>query len=336
MLRAILFLFFSTVALPSGTAAAADFSSVDSLPFFYQRTAYLENLLQAGAWWSNPALISSIDKTSLFASNTGLLGGKYDISSIRILFPAANVASAGPVTAGFGLTGTTTTEGRSFSGSNSGAQYGSNFKFARPSIEAGASWAPNFGGSIGTIFATGTEGYPSNSFSGLTQYYFFLGLGAGVLSPVLAKGVQLSFSTLSVRHFLVQPWWDNAAKAGLLVSVMNGTLRGAVEYAFSLDNRLLFLRDQDDISTYEVLRATVSIRFRSIAGLLLGFSKDAPHNLRDNRSTLHGGLELRPSDIYPYWGGAEAGLSTSTTRNNSVSLMFRFWVGYCFKKQEKK
>ena len=81
--------------------------AADSLPFFYQRTIYLENLLTEGDWWANPSRISPIDKTTIFTSNVGLLGGRYSISSVRIIFPLNPQLNAG-----LGITGTGISQGQ--------------------------------------------------------------------------------------------------------------------------------------------------------------------------------------------------------------------------------
>jgi hypothetical protein len=311
------------------TIARPDVSNMDSLPFFYQRTAYLENLFQPAAWWANPALISGINKTTLFTPNVGLLGGKYAISSIRIIVPVKNALNAG-----FGVTGSSTRERRGFSGSQSSGQLTSNYHFSRPSLEAGASLALPKAGTAGALMVTGTESIAQQIDSGLAQYYFFWGGGFGYLSPALLKTVQFSFSTMSICHFQAYAWWDNEAKAGIVVNVKQGLVLGSAEYAYSLDSRGGFW---DSVNNYEVIKADVSIRFRAIAGLLLGFSSDT-RNFRDNGSTFHTGVELRRSELYPYWGGYEIGVSPFSSRlessNSRISLIHHFWVGYSFIKKQ--
>jgi hypothetical protein len=309
--------------------ASAVPSNIDSMYYFYERTVYLEDLTQQGAWWSNPSKIASIRTPCVFTSNTGLLGGKYSLSSIRILFPVQRT-----ITAGFGLTGASTKEVRSFSGSSSGATASGNFNFSRPSLEAGISFQPDAGGALGGLLMTGTESTPPD-IVGIRQYYFILGAGFGYLSPMLANMAQLSLSTVSVCHFQVDTWWDHSAKTGAYLNINDGFVIGSFEYSFSLSNALAFLQNQKTYYSYEVFKGTISTRFRSIAGFILGYSSDTK-NQRDNGPTFHTGLELRPSEVYQFWGGYEIGVSPWSSRHQTttavVTVIHRFWVGYNFKK----
>jgi hypothetical protein len=310
-------------------------ANIDSLYFFHERTIYLENLSQDGAWWANPATISSINMNSFFTSNTGLLGGKYSISSVRLLFPVYKRLNGG-----VGITGTGTTEGRSFTGSSQGAQLNSNFSFTRPSLEVGISYAPPIAGTFGGLAIMGTESIPRADSGNKT--YFFFGIGTGWLSPFLFNTIKLSFTTLSVCHIQFITWWDNSAKAGLLIDVNEGFILGSIEYGFSLNGPVSFFRNQDNFLGYEVIKGDFSLRFRKIAGFLLGFSTDT-RNFRDNGSTFHTGIELRRSDVYPYFGGYEIGMNFFATRFNpglpphpspTLSLIHRLWIGYDFKKKK--
>jgi hypothetical protein len=318
-----------TGLLTAALHASAVPSNIDSMYYFYERTVYLEDLTQQGAWWSNPSKIAPIRTPCVFTSNTGLLGGKYSLSSIRGLFPVQR-----SLTAGFGLTGAGTTEGRSFSGDPAGATASGNFTFSRPSIEAGIGFHPDVGGSIGGLLMTGTENTLPD-FDGIRKYYFILGAGFGYLSPLLADVVQLSLSTVSVCHFQVDTWWDHGAKTGAYLNIDDGFVIGSFEYSFSLSNALAQLKNQKTYYSYEVFKGTVSTRFRSIAGFILGYSSDTK-NQRDNGPTFHTGLELRPSEVYPYWGGYEIGVSPWSSRHQTttavVTVIHRFWVGYNFKK----
>ena len=140
--------------------------------------------------------------------------------------------------------------------------------------------------------------------------------------------VKLSVSTLSVRHFEVEPWWDNSAKAGIQVNVDSGLVLGSLEYAFPLGTRLPFFQNDSTYNNYEAIIGHASIRIRNILGILLGYSRDTPI-YRDNGNTYHAGLELRRSELYPYYGGYEAGLSTSRT----IAFIHRIWLGYGFQKK---
>jgi hypothetical protein len=312
----------------------ANISSTDSLYFFHQRTIYLENIYQQGAWWANPATVSSINTKTFFTSNTGLLGGKYSISSVRLIFPVKM-----RINGGIGITGTGTTEGRSFAGTSQGAQLNSNFSFTRPSLEAVISYVPPIGGEFGGLAMTGTESIPRTDSMG-NKTYFFWGIGIGWFSPALFKTVKLSFTTLSVCHAQFITWWNSSAKAGLAINVNEGALLGSLEYAFSLNGPISLFINQNNFLGYEVVKADVSLRFRNIAGFLLGFSADT-RNFRNNGPTFHTGLELRRSTFYPYYGGYEIGINFFATRYNiepqnesspHFYLLHRFWIGYDFKK----
>jgi hypothetical protein len=326
----IVVFFLSAFAITSANAAA-NVSNVDSLSFFYQRTIYLENLCQQGAWWANPATIASYDKTHLFTSNIALLGGKYSISTVRILFPVKSQFNGG-----FGITGTGTTQGLSASGTGTGGQFNSKFSFTRPSLEAGISYTPPLGGTLGALLVTGTESVPRMD-TGNTVYFFW-GISAGWLSPAIMNSVRFSFSTLSVYHAQFITWWDNCAKAGVLVNVNDGLVIGSLEYGFSLDGPVSFFRNQANFYGYEAIKGNVSVRIRKIAGVLIGFSKDT-RNFRDNGSTFHTGIELRRSTVYPFSGGYEMGMNFFASRYQSnsphVYLLHRFWVGYDFIKNKQ-
>jgi hypothetical protein len=313
--------FLSPLAL-----ASSGVSSIDSLYYFFERTIYLENLTQNAAWWANPSSISSIREPCVFTSNTGLLGGKYSISGFRVFAPLQH-----SLTVGFGLTGASTAEGRSFSGDGTGGQMTSSFNFSRPSLEAGAGYESKRFGALGVLAITGTE----NAVSGIKIYFFVLGTSLGYLSPPIAGMARLSLSTLSVCHFQADTWWDHSAKTGVVFNVYDSLFTGSLEYGFSLNNAPFF-SDGNDLWGYEVIKGTVSTRFRSIAGFLLAYSTDTK-NLRDNGPTFHSGLELRPSRIYPFWGGYEIGISPWSSRHRTntavITLLHRFWVGYTFRKK---
>ncbi|MBN1127353.1 MAG: hypothetical protein JXA71_00095 [Chitinispirillaceae bacterium] len=303
-------------------------SNIDSLYYFYERTIYLEDLTQNAGWWANPSVIASVREPGLFTSNTGLLGGKYSISGFRLFLPLRQ-----SLTVGFGLTGTSTTEGRSFSGDASGGRMTGSFSFSRPSLEAGAGYESQRLGAFGVLAMTGTESIIPDAATGIRIYYYVLGAGFGYLSPPLA-GIRLSVSTLSFCHFQADAWWDHSAKTGVLVNINDSLVIASLEYGFSLQNTP-FLGGERYAWGYEVIKGTVSTRFRSIAGFLLAYSTDTK-NLRDNGPTFHCGLELRPSNVYAFWGGYEIGISPWSSRHRTgspvITLLHRFWVGYAFRK----
>jgi hypothetical protein len=299
--------------------------------YYYQHTTYLENLNQPGAWWSNPALLSSIDRATVFTSSTGLLGRRYSISSSRIIIPVNPQLKAG-----FGLTGSARGEGRSGSGTNSGFSFSSYFNFTKPSIEAGMSFAPRSLGTFGALMLSGTVSEtPSYAYDSTARVIrFFWGYGLGWISPALLKTVAFSFSTLSIYNVQFLWQWENCAKAGIIFNVKDSAVLGSLEYGFSLDGAAgTLFSNRENAPYYEVLKGTASIRFRSIAGFILGYSLDTK-NGADNGSTYHAGIELRRSTVYPCYGGYEMGLSTTNSSNN-VSIIHRFWVGFNLKQAGK-
>jgi hypothetical protein len=321
---------FWTCLIATICNVSAGVSNIDSLYYFYERTIYLEDLSQNCAWWSNPSRISSVNEPCVYTSNTGLLGGKYSISGIRFITPLRP-----SLTIGFGLTGTSTAIGLSGVGNDSGAQMTSNFNFSRPSLEAGAGYRSPWAGTFGALVVTGTESMVTDPTSGISNYFFILGTGFGYLSPPIAGMVHISVATLSVCHLQVDTWWDHGAKIGLLVNIGDSLAVGVVEYGFSPQSSLDRARNKESPG-YEVVKATVSTRFRSIAGFILGYSSDTK-NFRDNGPTFHTGLELRPSKVYQYWGGYEMGVSPWSSRHDSsrlvITILHRFWVGYTFRKK---
>jgi hypothetical protein len=314
----------------TGDCPAQEADEAD-LYYFYQRTIYLENLNQPGAWWSNPALLSSINRTTVFTSSTGLLGRKYSISSVRAILPVTPQLNAG-----FGLTGSASREGRSGSGTDGGFSFSGYFNFTKPSLEAGMSFAPRGLGTFGALALTGTVSeippYAYDSTRRVTRFVW--GYGFGWVSPALLNTASFSFSTLSVYNTLVMWEWEHCAKAGIILNVKDSAVLGSLEYAFPLDaGPGALFSDRDNAPRYEVFKGTVSLRFRSIAGLLLGWSYDTK-NRSDNGATYHAGVELRRSAVYPWYGGYEMGLST-TNSLHSVSLIHRFWLGINVKQGTK-
>jgi hypothetical protein len=293
--------------------------------YFYQRSIYLEDLMKPGGWWSNPSLIGSIDRTTIFTSTTGLIGRCYSMSSVRVIFPVLPRLNAG-----LGLTGTASGAGAGGTGTNSGFSYQSYFNFTRPSIEAGMSYTPQYGGTIGAMMLTGSKSYvPAYSTDTNTRNIsFFWGMSAGWLSPALLKTVSLSLSMLSIRNADVFVWWEHCAKVGLLFTVCDSAVLGSLEYGFATDSVTGSLFSNPvNTTNYEAIKGSVSIRFMSIAGLILGYSADT-HNFYDNGSTYHLGLELRKSTIYTYYGGYEMAISTS----NRISVFHQIWVGFNVKR----
>jgi hypothetical protein len=292
---------------------------LDSLPFFYERSVYLENLITPGAWWANPTCITSIDKPTIYTATVGLLGGLFSMSTVRGIFPVDTC-----IKAGFGVTGTGGSAGSSFNGSDVGAQASTIFSFSQPSFEGAVSYSNLPIGTIGALLLGGSVSIQGQADANSSLYYFW-GYSLGWLSPVLLKAVQLSLSTLTVSHDWITTTWNYDAKAGVLVNVHDSLVLGSLEYGFPLQS--------GEYLPYTVLKGDVSIRVQSIVGILLGYGKDIP-NTNDNGSTYHVGVELRRSNVYPFYGGYELGVSPWASRHGSeISLISRIWIGYGFAKK---
>jgi hypothetical protein len=235
--------------------------------------------------------------------------------------------------AGFGLTGAASGAGAGGTGTNSGFSYQSYFNFTRPSIEGGLSYAPQFGGAIGAMLLSGTKSYVpqyAGPDTNMRNLAIFWGLSAGWISPPLFKTVSLSLAMLSIENFDVVTWWEHCAKVGLVFTVFDSTVLGSLEYGFATDSvsGSLF-NNPNNTNNYEAIKGTVSIRFRKIAGFILGYSTDT-RNLSYNGHTYHVGVELRKSDIYPYYGGYEMALSTA----DPISVFHQIWLGFNIKKSQ--
>ncbi len=320
---------FATIAVIISGVIANAFASwnssqflpqLDSLNFFYERSIYLENLITPGAWWSNPVRIAPIDRTTIFTSTVSPLGGAYSMSTVRGIFPIDSSLKAG-----IGVTGTGGSAGSSASGTNTGAQISSIFSFSRPSFEAVVSYSNLPIGTIGGILLGGSENMQGQN-DAVSSIYYFWGYSLGWLSPAFLKTVQLSLSTLTVSHSWWTTVWNYDAKAGLLVNVHDSLVLGSLEYGFPL---------QSGFPSYDVVKGDASIRIKSIVGILLGFSIDTRNQTANggtyNGSTYHAGVELRRSNVYPFYGGYEIGVSPWGGRSQ-ISIMNQIWVGYGFPK----
>ena len=198
------------------------------------------------------------------------------------------------------------------------------------------SFAPPDIGTFGALVLSGTVSeMPSYAYdSTIRVTRFFWGYGLGWISPALLKTFSFAFSTLSVYNVQFLWLWENCAKAGILFNVKDSAVLGSIEYGFSLNAPAgALFNNRDNAPQYEVLKGTVSIKFRSIAGFILGYSLDTK-NGSDNGATYHAGVELRRSLVYPCYGGYEMGIST-TNSSNSASIIHRFWVGFNLKQSKK-
>ena len=296
--------------------------------FFYERTVYLEHLLMPGAWWANPALPAELEHSTLQTINASPLGDRYTISSVRFFRPLLPV-----LTVGMGILGVGEDQTGSLSADPEGVSYRSSFFFSRPSVQTGAAVAVPYAGRAGVGVSFGAERIST----GIDHMRTFptLGMGAGWLSPKIAGMVDFSASVFLLGHFLSDPYWNRDAKLGLRLQLPDELVRIAVEYSFPFEGGFRF-RTPRRPWTYEVLKAVVSVRIYRALGVVAGFSSDF-HSADDpvyypyfNGDCLHGGLELAKSDLYPFFGGYEVGVSVDGRWN----VIHHVWVGMQFRGTE--
>jgi hypothetical protein len=181
-------------------------------------------------------------------------------------------------------------------------------------------------GSAGLLLNAGQELLPLGD--GTNSNYPVLGCGIGALTPYFFNTLSLSFTTMATWHFWQQASMDNDAKAGVRFRILDDFILGSLEYAFSFKSGLI--ESFYTTSNYcQIAKGLVSIRIYKIAGIILGYSSD--FGSTDMGETMHAGLELRPSDDYPYFGGYEIGLSTY----QRILFIHQIWIGYCFRAPKK-
>ena len=227
-----------------------------------------------------------------------------------------------------GIMGTGIAPSQSAQVTNGGATYQSNFSFTNPSFQIGLGGRLPQLGSIGVLTDIGDEFLPDNQGGG--THFLVLRGGAGALTRYFFNSVSLSATLMATLHFWNQTYIDNNGKLGLRFKIHDDLVLGSLEYTFSFKAGAAesFYQNQSSTNFYEVLKALISVRFFKIAGAIVGFSNDLGE-FSDIGKTIHLGVELRPSDVYPYFGGYEIGISTQW----SNLIIHRFWIGYCFKKK---
>jgi hypothetical protein len=299
------------------------FGQSNGLYYLYQRTTYLENLTMNGAWWANPALTGEIaEKTASTVNVTPIGLRQFTIVSAKYLFPFGGIFGGG-----FGIMGEGVNQNQSTQLSNRGATYSSHFSFSNPSLQFGLGMRLRNIGSAGLLLNAGQELLQSD---GTNYNYPVVGCGVGALTPYFFNTISLSFTTMATWHFWQQAYMDNDAKAGIRFRILDDFILGSFEYAFSFKSGLIESESFYTTSNYcQIAKGLVSIRIYKIAGIILGYSSDFDFN--DMGGTMHAGLELRPSDDYPYFGGYEIGLSTY----QRVLFIHQIWVGYCFRAPKK-
>ncbi len=285
------------------------------VPHLFERTLYLEGLTSPLAWWANPALTAGIEQPCLLTVNASPVGDLYTISSVRFALPVhARLAL------GIGIAGAGPDQTGSFQVTNSGATYESRFIFSRPSFQLGAASSLPYVGSVGMLLMGGLEEVPVGAEQ--LETYGLFGVGFGWLTPSL-YGVQGSVAALWVGHFQYETFWDGDIKIGIRVTLPEELLRVSVEYSRALPD---FLRRLDPTQSwaYEALKAMVALRAGSIIDVYSGLSTDFYTYDGHNGTCVHVGAGLRKSDVNPFLGGYELGVSV----DGRWHVQHRFWVGY--------
>jgi hypothetical protein len=307
-----------TLIVGSGAAYAAN----DSLYFLYQRTSYLENLRTPGGWWANPALTGEITVPTGYTINVSPLGYRYTLASVKYLFPFC-----GNFGAGLGIMGTGIAPDQSTQVTSSGISINSHFTFSNPSFQLGLGGRLPAVGSAGLLFDIGAEMLP-DGYGGSSNFLVARG-GLGILTPFYFNAISLSLTGMATMHFWDRLYMDENGKIGLRVKILEDLVLGSAEYTFSFKSAASFYTSSQFF--YEVFKATVSVRIYKIAGVIAGYSTDFGQFSdygSGNGNCLHAGLELRPLDTYPFFGGYDLGIST-TYRD---LFIHRIWIGYRFLK----
>jgi hypothetical protein len=300
----------------AGTANGAN----DSLYFLYQRSTYLENLLLEGGWWANPALTGEITAHTVSTINVTPLGYRYTLASVKYQFPFL-----GNFGAGIGIMGTGIAPDQSTQVTSGAVNLQSHFTFSNPSFQIGIGARFQKIGSFGILLDIGSEmlqdGYGGSSNFLVTR------AGIGFLTPFYFNAVSLSATGMSTVHFWDRAYLDNNGKVGLRFKILEDLVRGSFEYTLTFKSAIAESFYQSSQYYYEVFKTTVSVRIYKIAGILAGYSTDFGE-FKDIGNCLHAGIELRPSDVYPFFGGYDLGIST-TFRD---LFIHRIWLGYRFLK----
>jgi hypothetical protein len=303
----------------SGAAQGAN----NSLYFFYQRSTYLENLHTPGGWWANPALTGEISVPTGYTINVTPLGYRYTLASAKYLFPFC-----GNFGAGFGIMGTGIAPNQSTQVTSSGINYNSHFTFSNPSFQLGLGGRLPAVGSVGLLIDIGEE-MLIDGYGGSSNFLLARG-GLGLLTPYYFNAVSLSLTAMATFHFWDHLYMDENGKIGLRVKILDDLALGSAEYTFSFKSAAVESFYTSSQFYYEVFKATVSVRIFKIAGVIAGYSTDFGE-FYDIGNCLHVGLEVRPADVFPFFGGYELGFSTTYPG----LIIHRIWLGYRFLKHSQ-
>lgn len=289
------------------------------VPTVYRLTAWLENGLFDGAWWTNPAMTADLTERVIETVNVSPISDLYTISSIRVLFPALSrmVWGLGILGAGPDQTGHFDAQG------GSGVQYSSRFIFTRPSLQGGLSWTSPIGVAAGVLLSGGFERQRVTVDE--TDEYGTALVCIGIMSPVLAEMVQAGFAYAAGGHFQPVAFWERDLRWSLKAWVPDSLIAFAAEYTLSLAPASQgwptpFVRQED------ALHVRSSLRLYRPFGLILGFSTDFldRNYLYRAGTNIHGGLEIVRSPVYPFYGGYEI----ATSLDGEWHIFHRFWFGY--------
>ena len=129
---------------------------------------------------------------------------------------------------------------------------------------------------------------------------------------------------MSRGHFWIDNFWDHDGKMGLRIKTPDSLVLGSLEYTVSFSSGFKYIGNAP-ANYYQVVKAMASIKIYAIMGVLIGYSDDL--GIFSNNGTLiHGGLEMRRSDVYPFFGGYELGVSLT----RSALLVHHLWLAYAF------
>jgi hypothetical protein len=308
------------ITVLSGAANGAN----DSLYFLYQRSTYLENLFLEGGWWANPALTGEITAHTISTINVTPLGDRYTLASAKYQFPFL-----GNFGAGIGIMGTGIAPDQSTQVTSGGVNLHSHFTFSNPSFQLGMGGRLPSVGSAGLLVDLGAEMLP-DGYGGSSNFFLARG-GLGLLTPFYFNAISLSLTAMATFHFWDHLYMDENGKVGLRVKILDDLVLGSAEYTFSFRTAAVESFYTSSQFYYEVFKATISVRIYKIAGVIAGYSTDFGEFSNSgfgNGNCLHAGIELRPLDIYPFFGGYDLGIST-TFRD---LFIHRIWLGYRFLK----
>ncbi|MBD3320557.1 MAG: hypothetical protein GF350_05610 [Chitinivibrionales bacterium] len=292
---------------------------------FFQQTVYLENIYTPGGWWANPALLSDIDSKTLLTSNVAPLTGKYVIASARMFFPVRTFFNCGIGVLGTGLYEKTSETSTTID--NEGVSSSGSFSFDRPSLQVGIGKSLDVLGKFGLLTAFGYENPRDIQRS---QRSFIWSIGGGAISPLFFDIAGFSVALISTGIINVESRWSHDGKFGTHFSFMDSLITLTADLSFTSGSSLGLW--SWPVGDYQVFKTLVSIRTFGILGTLAGFSSDL-ENARPvddyysfNGNCIHGGVEIRQSDAYPYFGGVDMGISF----NHRGHIFLRFWFGYEF------